>query len=230
MISYGEFCSNCERLEERVRRAAESCGRNFEDVKILPVTKTHPVAAAEYALRRGFAAVGENRVQEASEKIPLLEGRLAWELIGHLQSNKAAAAVRLFDRVESVDSERLLKKLDAAAAKDSKILRILLQINAGDDPAKFGASVDGAPALMEAALACPNLRVEGLMTIAPLDSDLDTASACFARLRGVRDDLEARFGAALPELSMGMSSDLERAVREGSTLIRVGTFLFGQRQ
>lgn len=228
MISFEEFSQNLKRLQERVENACASCGRKGADVKILPVTKNHPFGAAQYALRSGLAAVGENRVQEAEQKIPQVEG-LQWELIGHLQTNKAKKAAELFDRIESVDSVHLAQKLNSAAAALGKNLRVLLQVNAGRDPAKFGAEIEEAPAVLEAILKMPNLKIEGLMTIAPLDENLDSASRAFANLRVLRDKLGAEFGAELNELSMGMSGDLERAIAEGSTLIRVGTFLYGQR-
>ncbi|HNW42129.1 MAG TPA: YggS family pyridoxal phosphate-dependent enzyme, partial [Opitutaceae bacterium] len=147
----------------------------------------------------------------------------------HLQSNKAKLAVAHFDRVQSVDSEKLLRVLAQAAEAQSKTLPVLLQINAGNDPAKFGAEPADAPRLLELALALPTLRVEGLMTIAPLSEDRDVARRTFANLRTIRDTLSAQFGVALPELSMGMSGDLAEAIAEGSTLVRVGTALFGQR-
>lgn len=232
MIAYEEFCGNCRRLLERVENACAACGRNPADVKILPVTKTHPVDAVEYSVRYGFGAVGENRVQEVMEKFDSERGRalkIEWELIGHLQTNKVKHAVGRVDRIQSADSEKLLKKIDAECAKLGKKMRVLLQINSGRDPAKFGADMEEAPALLDAALALENIKVEGLMAIAPLDSNLDTATRCFENLRNLRDALEKSFSVALPELSMGMSGDLERAVECGSTIIRVGTFLFGAR-
>lgn len=229
MIPFEQFERNLNALYERIAQACYNCGRAPDEVALLPVTKNHPAAAAEYALRAGLQSVGENRVQEAEGKIPMLASSLRWELIGHLQSNKARKAAELFDRIQSVDSARLLQKLDASAKELGKTLRVLLQINSGCDPAKFGAEIEDAPALMEAALSCANIRVEGLMAIAPLDENPDSASRAFSALRTLRDRLEADFGAKLPELSMGMSGDMERAVAEGSTMIRVGTFLYGAR-
>ena len=228
MVSFEEFSQNLKRLQERVENACASCGRKSADVKILPVTKNHPAGAAQYALRAGLLSVGENRVQEAEQKIPQVQG-LQWELIGHLQTNKAKKAAELFGRVQSLDSARLAQKLNSAAAALGKNLRVLLQVNAGRDPAKFGAEIEEAPSILEEILKLPNLKIEGLMTIAPLDENLDSASRAFANLRNLRDKLGAEFGAELGELSMGMSGDLERAIAEGSTLIRVGTFLYGQR-
>jgi len=199
----------------------------------MPVTKTHPAAAADYVFRYGLPAVGENRVQEGVEKRAQVPTSLRWELIGHLQSNKARLAAQHFDRVQSVDSEKLLNHLDRAAAELGRTLPVLLQINAGNDPAKFGAEPVDAPRLLDAALAKAHLRVDGLMTIAPLgatpDETAEHARRTFANLRTIRDDLAARTGAPLRELSMGMSGDYALAIAAGSTLVRVGTALFGPR-
>lgn len=228
-IDYGTFTQRAAGLQERIARACAAAGRPPEAVTLLPVTKTHPATAAEYAARYGLAAVGENRVQEAIEKRPLAPPSLKWELIGHLQSNKARLAATHFDRIQSVDSEKLLLALDRVAGETGRRLPILLQFNAGDDPAKFGADVAVAPRLLEIALACSHLQVDGLMTIAPLSDVPGVARRTFARLRLLRDDLAARAGAPLRELSMGMTGDLEAAILEGSTMVRVGTALYGPR-
>jgi hypothetical protein len=236
MIAYEEFAARADAVRRQIAAACAAVRRDPGEVQLLAVTKTHPAAAADYAARYGLVAVGENRVQEGIEKRPQLapaSRALRWELIGHLQSNKARLAARHFDRIQSVDSTKLLDHLDRAAAECGKVLPVLLQINAGNDPAKFGADLAAAPALLAAALARPHLRVDGLMTIAPLGATpAEThaqAERTFANLRTVRDDLAAQFRVALPELSMGMTSDLELAVAAGSTLVRVGTALFGAR-
>ncbi|MEY2881477.1 MAG: hypothetical protein RLZZ15_3857 [Verrucomicrobiota bacterium] len=236
LLTYEEFARRADALRARIAAACAAAGRAAGEVELLAVTKTHPAAAADYAARYGLAAVGENRVQEAVEKRPLLAPAsvaLRWELIGHLQSNKAKLAVRHFDRVQSVDSEKLLAHLDRAAAELGRTLPVLLQINAGDDPAKFGADLVDAPRLLEAALAKKNLRVDGLMTIAPLGATPAETAAHAARtfenLRALRDDLAKKTATPLRELSMGMSGDLEIAIAAGSTLVRVGTALFGAR-
>jgi pyridoxal phosphate enzyme (YggS family) len=240
--AYADFPARLAAVRARVADACRAAGRDPAEVEILPVTKTHPPAAAEAAARAGLRAVGENRVQEGATKRaacaaagPAVSGvePLAWELIGHLQSNKAALAAAHFDRVQSVDSEKLLSRLDRAAAELGKKLPVFLQINAGNDPAKFGAELADAPRLLAAALACQHLRVDGLMTIAPLGATpMETAAHAartFANLRALRDDLSAHTGVQLRELSMGMSGDLEAAIAAGSTLVRVGTALFGGR-
>ena len=238
-LTYEEFLANLARVRVRVAAACAAAGRPTEAARILAVTKTHPVAAAIYAHRAGLAGAGENRVQEGLEKIAACpEPGVRWELIGHLQSNKAAKAAVAFARIQSVDRADLAEKLDRAlrqaqgdaAGAAGRVLPVLLQVNAGEDPAKFGVDCAGAAGLLEAALKCAALRVEGLMTVAPLaPGDPAVAERCFARLRETRDALAAQFGVALPELSMGMSDDLEAAVRQGSTLVRVGTALFGKR-
>ena len=230
-LTYEEFQANLARVRARVAAACAAAGRPADSVRILVVTKTHPVEAALYARRAGLPGVGENRVQEALDKIATCPDReVRWELIGHLQSNKASKAAAAFARIQSVDRVELAQKLDRAAAVLGKVLPILLQVNAGDDPAKFGVACNEAPALMEAALKCPALKVEGLMTIAPLAPEKpEVARRAFARLRETRDALAKQFHVPLTELSMGMTDDLEAAVREGSTLVRVGTALFGKR-
>lgn len=234
--SYEEFARRADAIRAAIAAACASAGRDPQSVELLAVTKTHPAAAADYAARYGLRGVGENRVQEAVEKRPQLAppaAGLRWELIGHLQSNKARLAAQHFDRIQSVDSEKLLNHLDRAAAELGKVLPILLQINAGNDPAKFGADLADAPCLLEAALTKTHLRVDGLMTIAPLGATPDETAAhaarTFANLRTLRDDLAGRFGTPLRELSMGMTGDLAAAVTAGSTMVRVGTALYGAR-
>lgn len=233
LIGFDEFSRRADAVQAEIASACARCGRDPRDVALLAVTKTHPAAAADYAARYGLAAVGENRVQEAVEKRAQSTAAVKWELIGHLQSNKARLAVQHFDRIQSVDSEKLLNHLDRAAGELGKTLPVLLQINAGNDPAKFGADLADAPRLLEVALAKRNLRIDGLMTIAPLGATPPETAALaertFANLRELRDGLASRFSAPLPELSMGMSGDLALAVAAGSTIVRIGTALFGTR-
>jgi pyridoxal phosphate enzyme (YggS family) len=227
--TYESFKNRADTLRTQIAAACLRAGRDPATVELLAVTKTHPAVAVDYAARYGLRAVGENRVQEAVEKQPQCTAKIQWELIGHLQSNKAKLAAAHFDRVQSVDSEKLLHHLDTAADALGKTLPILLQINAGRDPAKFGAELEEAPRLLAAALGKAHLRIDGLMTIAPLSADPAVAERTFAALRTLRDDLAARFGVPLRELSMGMSGDMELAVRAGSTQVRVGSALYGSR-
>lgn len=236
MISFEVFSENCVRVRERVAEACRDCGRDPANVRILPVTKNHPVEAPLYAASAGFSAVGENRVREAdlkrSEFFTRSDSSLRWELIGHLQSNKARAAVRIFDRIQSVDSAGLAQKLARLCEElGRERLPILLQANPGSDPAKFGtADYDSLRVLAENAFAESHLQVDGLMCVAPIDNDsLDIARQSFETLRAWRDRLESEFGKQLPELSMGMSHDLAPAIAAGSTIVRVGTAFFGER-
>jgi pyridoxal phosphate enzyme (YggS family) len=228
-MDYEEFRSRAEAVVSRIKKACEGAGRDPATVQLMAVTKTHPAEAADLAFRYGLKAVGENRVQEGAEKKALAKTPISWELIGHLQSNKARLAAGTFDRIQSVDSAKLLGLLDRAAAELGRKLPVLLQVNAGLDPAKSGVEPDGAQGLLESALAHANLRVDGLMTIAPLTDDATAARRTFANLRHIRDLLSASTGAPLGELSMGMSGDFEDAIAEGSTLVRVGSALFGPR-
>jgi len=228
-ITYEEFCRRADEVRADIAAACGRAGRDPGEVGLLAVAKSHPVAAAEYAARYGLPAVGENRVQEAVDKQAQTAAVVRWELIGHLQSNKAKLAAAHFDRVQSVDSEKLLRLLDRAAGELGKILPVLLQINAGRDPAKFGAELEDAPRLLDTALAQSHLRVEGLMTIAPLSDDSTVATRTFTNLRELRDRLAGETGSPLRELSMGMSGDYADAIAAGSTLVRVGTALYGAR-
>ncbi len=228
-IPYEEFAQRADAVRAAIADACARAGRAATEVELLPVTKNHPAAAVDYAARYGLAAVGENRVQEGLEKRAQTQAAVRWELIGHLQSNKAALAARHFDRVQSVDSQKLLNFLDRGAAEAGKILPILLQVNAGQDPAKFGVEPAEAGALLAAALAKPHLKVDGFMTIAPVSDDPAVAERTFANLRAIRDRLAAEFALPLRELSMGMSGDFAAAIAAGSTQIRLGTVLFGAR-
>jgi pyridoxal phosphate enzyme (YggS family) len=229
LIPYSEFCARADAVKADIARACAAAGRQPGEVELMAVTKTHPAAAAEYAARYGLRTVGENRVQEGAEKRAQSPAPIRWELIGHLQSNKTRLAAQHFDRVQSVDSEKLLNHLDRAAAELGRTLPVLLQVNAGRDPAKFGAELEEAPRLLDLALGKSHLRIDGLMTIAPLSDDPDVAVRTFAALRELRDRLAAQTGAPLRELSMGMSGDFAAAIAAGSTLVRVGAALFGAR-
>jgi len=229
MVTSDQFKARCEEVLGRIQAACARVGRDPASVRLLPVTKTHPVEAALLAYGFGLRAVGENRVQEAAQKRPLAPADLRWELIGHLQSNKAKHALQAFDVIQSVDSPELATRLGRLAGEMGLRREVLIQVNSGDDPAKFGCDLPDAPRLLESALAQSALVVKGLMAIAPLSDDPAVADRTFAELRLCRDALADRFGVALPELSMGMSGDLESAVAAGSTCVRVGSALFGSR-
>lgn len=228
-IDYEKFEQNLRSVQESIERAEALAGKAAGSTRLLPVTKNHPLEAAQYALRAGLPNVGENRVQEALGKMEGADEALNWELIGPLQSNKAKKVAERFYRVQSVDRAKIVHALQRHAEEADRTLRILLQINAGNDPAKSGARLEDAPALLDVALGQSHLKVDGLMTIAPLDENPEVARRCFAALRECRDRLSDRFGVELAELSMGMSGDMAEAIVEGSTMVRVGTALYGER-
>ncbi len=197
---------------------------------LVAVVKTVPVEAVREALALGITDLGENRVQEAEahhESLGRAAGR--WHMIGHLQRNKAARAVALFDRVQSVDGVEVARALARHAEKAGRTVRALIEVNVGGETSKFGVAPEGVTALLESTLPLPGLAVDGLMTVAPQTERSEEARPHFARLREVRDEAARALGRALPELSMGMSADFAVAIEEGATMVRVGTALFGAR-
>lgn len=219
-----EIRTRYEVLLGRLRAAAEWNGHDPSKLRIVGVTKTHPVEVARAALEAGIGILGENRVQEAEPKVAALP-HAEWHLIGHLQSNKARRAVQAFTTIHSVDSQVLLDRLDSIAAEEGKALRLLVQVNVSGEAAKAGLAPDAV-----ASISPPeHASLVGLMTIAPMDATPDEARAIFRSLSGLRDRLQDRIGVELPELSMGMSADADAAAAEGATLVRIGTALFGPR-
>jgi pyridoxal phosphate enzyme (YggS family) len=224
------------RVEERLEAACRRAGRKREEVRLMAVTKFHPAEAVEEAWRGGLRLFGENRVQEAGEKFPPLRtGRAGLELhlIGTLQRNKAKAAAALFDCVESVDRDSLLETLGGLTAGRGKPLPVLLELHTGEESKAGYPDADALCRAAEKALGFPGLRVSGLMTMAPFTSSKEAVRASFRALAGARAFLRARFpdseAVSWDCLSMGMSGDFETAVEEGSTLVRIGTALFGER-
>jgi PLP dependent protein len=218
-------------VRRRLEGAAVAAGRHPVDVRVLAVTKTHPPQMAAAAVAAGIVDLGENRVQELIAKEPLVEGA-RWHLIGALQRNKVRDIVGRQVLVHSVDRRSLADALSARAAREGAVQRVLVQVNVGDDPAKGGCSLDEVDELVAYARDLPNLAVEGLMTIPPMPpAGADPAISArphFAALRAARDELRSRYPEVV-HLSMGMSADLEAAVAEGATMVRLGTAIFGPR-
>ena len=220
------FEERLEKVETRIEQACRAAGRARESVRLLAVSKTKPPEAVEEAARCGLRFFGENKVQEAQHKRPLCAEGLEWHLIGHLQRNKAKVAAPLFHMIHSVDSLKILRALDAHA---EQTLPILLQVNVAGEAAKFGLAPEEVREVLEAANASAHCEVRGLMVIPPFSPDAEKTREHFRALRLLRDRLEEKTGTPLPELSMGMSHDLEVAIEEGSTWVRIGTDLFGAR-
>jgi pyridoxal phosphate enzyme (YggS family) len=211
-----------------IAAAVARSGRSPEAVTLVAVSKTISVEGIREALSAGVRILGENRVQEAREKIALLPGLASWHLIGHLQSNKAKLAVQLFDCIHSLDSVRLAEDLDRHAEATGKIQRCLIEVNVGEEAQKSGAPEAEVRQILEAARRLPHLTVEGLMAVPPFLDDPEDVRPFFRRLRRLRDTLRQE-GFSLEVLSMGMTHDFEVAVEEGATLVRIGTALFGPR-
>jgi PLP dependent protein len=223
------IAENLESVQGRIAAACARAGRAAESVRLLAVSKTYGPDAVREAAGCGQRLFGENRVQEAAAKIPACPGHLQWHLIGHLQGNKAAQAARLFDWVHSVDSEKLIEALDRHAAEAGRRLEVLVQVNVSGERSKSGLPPEAVPPLLARANDLRAVEVRGLMTIPPLSEDPEKARPHFRALREWRDRWEAESGMDLAELSMGMTHDLEVAIEEGATFVRVGTGIFGAR-
>ncbi len=224
-----ELQENLTRIRSRIDQACERSGRQPDSVRLMAVSKNQLPERVAEAVSAGLTLFGENRIQEAKLKIPLCPGQLEWHFIGHLQSNKSRDAVSLFQVVQGVDSLALAEELQKQALKQARSLPILLEVNVSGESSKFGWNPDRLLAELMQLNALTRLEVHGLMTIAPYAVDPEQVRPIFRRLRELRDRCTDLLGASLPVLSMGMSGDLEVAIEEGATLVRVGTALFGER-
>ncbi|MBA3912826.1 MAG: YggS family pyridoxal phosphate-dependent enzyme [Acidobacteriales bacterium] len=229
------IAENLKQVRERIELAARHAGRDSASVELMAVTKTQPAERIREAYEAGQRLFGENRVQEFAGKAEALRdlSGAEWRLIGHLQSNKASKAAELFAGVDSVDSVRLAEKLDAAAQTAGKTLNVLIEVNVGGEAAKAGVAPQAAELerLLEGMAKLSSLKVRGLMTVPPFAADPEESRSHFRSLRELRDEVAGRLtGVSLTTLSMGMSHDCEVAIEEGSTCVRVGTAIFGERQ
>jgi hypothetical protein len=214
-------------LKERVAKACDASGRSLQDVRIIVVTKTHPAETLQSLLDAGIRDLGENRVQEIEQKVPLLKGAFEMHLIGHLQTNKVNKAVPLVTWIDSVDSIRLVQKIEQAAALAQKRIKVLVQVNTSDEATKSGCTAAECLGLAQRVAQSGSLEFCGLMTIGPLSASEAVTRKSFSALRKLSEQCQSL--APRVELSMGMSSDFEWAIAEGSTMIRVGTLLLGHR-
>ena len=227
-----QIASNLETVRERIASAARTAGRSPSDIRLVAVSKTFAADAVRAAYAAGHRDFGENKVQEALQKIEATaELEIRWHLIGHLQSNKARRAGTAFAAIHSIDSIDLLKRVDAAAAEHGASPDVLIQVDLAGEDTKFGAPEADVPAIAREGMGCRAARLKGLMILPPWSEDPEAARPYFRRLRELRDRLVAEGidAAALVDLSMGMSHDFEVAIEEGATLVRVGTAIFGQR-
>ncbi len=222
-----------QNVKNRIKTAARACGRDPETIRLVAVSKTVPTNRVRQAIEAGATILGENYVQEARAKFnDLATYPVSWHFIGHLQSNKAKYAVRLFDLIHSVDTLKLARELNKQSHKINKIQKVLIQVNISEEASKSGVNVKDTYNLLKDISLLENLSVKGLMTMPPYFNAPEKVRPYFAALRGLRDRLEQQglLNISLSELSMGMTGDFEVAIQEGATLVRIGTAIFGKRE
>lgn len=226
------ICDNIDKIRSEIKRTAQQCGRNPDDIRLVAVSKRMPVVDVTRAQQCGQLVFGENYLQDAQKKIEQLDNSLQWHFIGHLQSNKAATAAELFQVIETVDRLKIARALDTHAGRLNKILDILIQVNVSKEPQKSGVVPDKTEKLLEDIAPFTHLNVRGLMTMPPYGRDPEASRPWFRELRQISKRLADKGLFAdnnAVELSMGMSGDFTVAIEEGATLIRVGTAIFGPR-
>ena len=224
---------NIVTIEQNIASICKRLNRNPQEIAIVGVTKYGDASKIKEAVEAGVKHIGENRVQDALEKFPVLDGlkvKVTKHLIGHLQANKAKYAVQLFDMIQSVDSFKLAQEIDRQASKNNRVMNILAQINTSGEAQKFGAEKSDGLALVEQAAALKNLRILGLMTIGPMTEDKSVVRQCFRDLRAIYDEISKKFSGSekikMQYLSMGMTDDYEIALEEGSNMVRIGRAIF----
>jgi pyridoxal phosphate enzyme (YggS family) len=223
------FAENLSVIQQRIGAACARAGRDESAVTLLAVSKTHPPETIREAVNCGQLWFGENKIQEAKAKIPLCPGKARWQFIGHLQSNKVRDAVELFELIQGVDSLNLAREISKRAEQAAKTMPVLLEVNVAGEASKFGYAPEALLAELNELNALPRLEIHGLMAIPPFTPVPEKARPYFRKLRELKERAEAVLGAPLPQLSMGMSGDFEVAIEEGSTMVRIGTALFGER-
>lgn len=225
------IAANLATVKERIAAACRRSGRDPAEVRIVAVSKTHPAAAVAEAVAAGVDAIGENRVQEAAAKRPLVPTAVPWHLIGPLQRNKARVALDTFEVIETVDRAPIADRLEQLAAERAVRVPVFLEVNIAGEESKHGVSPPAAQTLLEHVMTrCPHLLLRGLMTVPPFSPEADRSRPHFAALARVAEQLSKFAGVARLELSMGMSDDFEVAVEEGAHWVRLGRALFGDRR
>jgi len=224
-----EIGKNLNQVREGMERAAAKVGRDPGEIRLVAVTKTVPIERVKEAIRAGASIIGENYIQEARHKREEIgQGDIQWHFIGHLQTNKAKYAVRLFDLIHSVDSVKVARALNARAAAEGKVMDCLIEVNISQEESKFGITSEHTLTLAQEMTTLENISLMGLMTMPPYFDDPESSRPYFIALRQLKEAIE-RNGIPLSELSMGMTTDFETAIEEGATIIRVGRAIFGER-
>lgn len=223
---------NIANVKSKIKFAAERAGRDPENIDIVAVTKTIPPEIIQKAVDSGLALLGENRVQEARDKKELVKGNVQWHLIGHLQRNKVKMALSLFSMIQSVDSLPLAEEIQKRAEQIQQAVDVLVQVNIGREKTKYGIDPDNTKSFVEKIALFPNLRVRGLMTIAPFKQNPEEVRPYFRQLREIFENIKQApiNNVNMEYLSMGMSNDFEVAVEEGANMVRIGTGIFGARE
>jgi PLP dependent protein len=224
-----DLAANLNSIQRRIAAACARAGRDPGSVTLLPVTKGRPSEMVNEAARLGLLLFGENKVQEAKEKIPACSSRLSWHMIGHLQTNKCRDAVELFEMIQSADSLKLAAEINHRAEQAGKTMPVLLEVNVAGEASKFGYRPESMLADLPRLKALARVEIRGLMTVPPWTPDAESVRPVFRQMRELKARCEQSLGLALPHLSMGMSGDFEVAVEEGATIVRIGTALFGPR-
>ena len=220
---------NLERIKEKIRVKSELVGRDPQEITLVAVTKTVEADRIEEAIAAGVNIIGESRIQEAKEKYRKVESRIIWHLVGHLQRNKAKDAVKIFDLIHSVDSAELAKEIDKQAEKIGKIQKILVEANVSGEESKYGLNPEGVITFLQEVSGLPNIKVEGLMTMAPFYENPEDCRPCFRKLKELVEEVKAKNikNVEMTYLSIGMSNDFEVAIEEGSNMVRIGRAIFG---
>lgn len=220
------IAANLKNVTQRIARCCERSGRPEGSVKLVCVTKEADIEDVQTAVLAGVTDIGENRVQDALSKYKAIGDKVVWHLIGHLQTNKARDAVRIFSLIHSVDSIRIAEAIDKEASKIGKVQDILIQVNTSGEETKFGAKPGDAGDMIEEVSLYSNVTIKGLMTIAPEAKDADKIRPYFRKLKELLDDINDKRGTKYDALSMGMTNDFEIAIEEGSTIVRIGRAIF----
>ena len=220
---------NLLRVTERIEKAAQKAGRNPKDIRLVAVSKTVETDRVREAIEAGVTILGENYVQESQKKIEEIGKPVSWHFIGHLQSNKAKVAVRLFDVIHSVDSVALAEELNRRAQQANRKIPVMIEVNLSGETTKFGTEEEKVTTLVQGVLKLDHLSLDGLMTMPPYFDDPELSRPYFVQLRELKERL-VKGGIPLKDLSMGMSNDFEIAIQEGATYVRVGTAIFGARR
>lgn len=219
---------NIENLKERIRKAATKAERSYDEITIVAVTKTVPFSKIEEAIACGIRIIGENRVQEAGRKFSVIGHRVDWHMVGHLQTNKTKDALKIFSVIQSLDSLKLAREIDKRSEKE---IDCLIEVNTSKEPSKFGLAPEQLFDFYESLKDLRKINILGLMTIGPgwAIEDPEASRPCFRVLRELRDEMAQEYDRPFSTLSMGMTSDYEVAIEEGSNMIRIGTAIFGPR-